>query len=215
MGIVIGASFALFIWFALYRTRALNAASLQLVAASMSVGLAGYVWQGSPRLSGSPAAERSPRAMPPVLPLELAAEFYGRFNAATPWITIANGYMARGDAPNASATLISAVRGAPRNSELWIALGNALVTQNAGRMSPAAELAFAKSLKLAPEHPGPRFFFGLALLQQGQVEKGLALWKQVLAAAPAQASWRPALVERIAIVERLDAGANGPDQQIR
>lgn len=203
MGLIIGVLLAAAIWLALHRTRALNGASLQLAAAALLIGLAGYSLQGRAGLAGSPAAERAPRPLPPVLPVELAGEFYGRFNVATPWIVIANGYMARGDGANAVTTLISAVRGAPRNSELWIALGNGLVAQNGGRMSPAAELAFAKGLSLAPQHPGPRFFYGLALLQQGKVDQGLDLWKHILRDAPPDVSWRPNLAARIAIVEQV------------
>lgn len=208
MGLLIGILLAAAVWLALRRSPALNGASLQLAAAALLIGLAGYSLQGRTGLAGGPAAERPVRPLPPVLPLELAAEFYGRFNAATPWIIIANGYMARGDGANAVTTLISAVRAAPRNSELWIALGNGLVAQNGGRMSPAAELAFTKSLNLAPQHPGPPFFYGLALLQQGKVDHGLALWKQILRDAPAEVSWRSNLAARIAIVERVRNGAS-------
>lgn len=211
MGIVIGILLAAAVWFALRRTCALDGASLQLAAAALLVGLAGYSLQGRTRLVGSPAAELPVKALPPVLPVELAADFYGRFNAATPWIIIANGYMARGDGANALATLNSAVRAAPRNSELWIALGNGFVTQNAGRMSPAAELAFAQSLRLAPQHPAPRFFYGLALLQQGRVDDSLKLWRNVLSGAPNDASWRPGLAARIAIIEEM-RNRSGGDQ---
>ena len=203
MGLIFAILLAAAIWLALRRTRAMNGGSLQLAAAALLIGLAGYSLQGRAGLAGSPAAERPPRPLPPVLSVELAGEFYGRFNAATPWIVIANGYMARGEGANAVTTLISAVRAAPRNSELWIALGNGLVAQNRGRMSPAADLAFARSLSLAPQHPGPRFFYGLALLQQGKVDQGLGLWKQILRDAPPDVSWRPNLEARVEVVEQI------------
>jgi cytochrome c-type biogenesis protein CcmH/NrfG len=41
-------------------------------------------------------------------------------------------------------------------------LGNALVLHADGMMTPAAELAFQRAAKLAPDHPGPKFFYGLA-----------------------------------------------------
>ena len=74
------------------------------------------------------AAERVAAALPPALPTALAAEFYGEFNVATSWLAIANGYMRRGNSEGAVATLTSAVRASPRTSELWIGLGNAMVT---------------------------------------------------------------------------------------
>ena len=203
MGIAIGVLVATAAWFALRRAGVRQAAALQLTAAALLLGLAGYTLQGRPDLAGAPAGERPQKALPPVLPVELAGTFYGRFNAATPWIIIANGYMGRGDTANALATLNSGVRAAPRNSELWIALGNALIAHNGGRSSPASELAYQQSMALAPQHPAPRFFYGLALLQQGQAEQGLALWKEVLRDAPATASWRPDLLARVQVVESL------------
>lgn len=206
MGLLIGIAIAGLVLAILWRGRFARGPALQLVAAALMLGLAGYALQGRVGLPGRPAAERPAKSLPPAMPIELAGEFYGRFNAATSWLAIANGYMLRGDSEGAVATLTSAVRAIPRSSQLWIALGNALVTHNGGRPSPASELAFERSAYLAPRHPGPRFFYGLMLLQQGQVEPGLNLWKQVLAQAPPNASWRAGLAARIAVVEGLRDG---------
>lgn len=203
MGLLIGIGIAGLILAILWRGRFARGAALQLVAAALMMGLAGYALQGRVGLFGSPAAERPAKALPPAMPTELAGEFYGQFNAATPWLAIANGYMLRGDSEGAVATLTSAVRAMPRSSELWIALGNALVTHNGGRPSSASELAFERSAFVAPRHPAPRFFYGLMLLQQGEVDRALVLWRQVLAGAPADASWRTGLAARIAMIEAL------------
>lgn len=203
MGLLIGIAIAGVVLAILWRGRFAQGPALQLVAAALLLGLAGYALQGRVGLSGSPAAERPAKSLPPAMPIELAGEFYGRFNAATPWLAIANGYMLRGDSEGAVATLTSAVRAIPRSSELWIALGNALVTHNGGRPSPASELAYERSAFIAPRHPAPRFFYGLMLLQQGAVDRTLVLWKQVLAEAPPSASWRAGLAARMAMVETL------------
>ena len=203
MGLLIGIAIAGFVLAILWRGRFARGPALQLVTAALLLGLAGYALQGRVGLVGSPAAERPAKPLPPAMSIELAGEFYGRFNAATPWLAIANGYMTRGDSEGAVATLTSAVRAIPRSSELWIALGNALVTHNGGRSSPASELAFERSALIAPRHPAPKFFYGLMLLQQGEVERALVLWKQVLAGAPPNVSWRAGLAARIAMVEAL------------
>lgn len=203
MGLLIGSALAGLVLAVLWHTRLVRGAALQLLAAALLFGLAGYALQGRAGLAGSPAAERRPAPLPPAMPRELTAEFYGEFNAATPWIVIADGYMARGDGAGAVATLTSAIRASPRTSELWVALGNALVSHNGGRSSPASDLAFEKGIALAPEHPGPRFFYGLMLLQQGQVEPGLGLWRRLLQQAPTRAAWRVKLAERIAVVEQV------------
>ena len=210
MGLFVAVALAAIVLALLWATRRVRGAALQLVSAAMLFGLAGYALQGEARLTGSPAAERVATPLPPALPTDLAAEFYGAFNAATPWLAIANGYLRRGDSAGAVATLTSAVRASPRTSELWIALGNAMVAHNGGRSSPASELAFRRSASLAPRHPAPRFFYGLSLLQQGQVEPGLALWKDLLAGAPEHAAWRIPLAARIAVVERVRSRAPSP-----
>ena len=205
MGLAIALALAALVLLVLWRLARLRGPGLQLLAAALLLGVAGYTLQGRAGLPGSPAAERPRASLPPALPLELAGEFYGRFNAATPWLIIANGYLQRGDSHGAVETLNSAVRASPKSSELWIALGNALVTHGGGRPSPASELAFQRSFALAPGHPAPPFFYGLMLLGQGEAGLALQLWRSLLAAAPADASWRPALAERIAAVEGLVA----------
>lgn len=203
MGLLVAVALAAGVLAVFWATRRVRGAALQLASAALLFGLAGYALQGGAQLTGSPAAERVAAPLPPALPAELAAEFYGAFNAATPWLAIADGYLRRGDSEGAVATLTSAVRASPRTSELWIALGNAMITHNGGQSSPASELAFRRSADLAPRHPAPRFFYGLSLLQQGRVERGLAVWKELLAQAPRNAPWRIPLAARIAVVESV------------
>lgn len=205
MGLILGIVMAGGAWLALWRTRRQTRASLQLLAAALLAGLAGYAFQGRTGLMGSPAAERAPVALLPAMPVELATEFFGRFNAAYPWLVIANSYMARGDSAGAVATLESAIRAAPSDAQLWIILANAMTIHAGGRISPAAQLAFRRSALLAPQHPGPAFFYGLTLLQLNQVPQALDVWRRLLANAPASSKWRLPLAERIAFVERLQA----------
>lgn len=203
MGLIIAAFMAALIWIALWRTRKVTGAALQLLGAALLTGLAGYAFQGRVGLAGSPAAEQRATALPPAMPIALANEFFGQFNGASSWLIIANSFLAKGDSGEAVATLESAIRSRPNDAQLWIGLGNALTIHNGGRISPAARLAYGRSTKLAPDHPGPAFFFGLALLQQNDVPGGLVVWRQLLTTAPPGAPWGSALAARIALVERL------------
>lgn len=203
MGLVIAAVLAALIWTGLWRTRRLTGASLQLLGAGLLTGLAGYAYQGRVGLMGSPAAERRVAALPPAMPIALANEFFGQFNGASMWLIIANSFLAKGDSGEAVATLQSGIRARPGDAQLWIALGNALTIHGGGRMTPAARLAYGRSARLAPEHPGPAFFFGLALLQQDDVAGALATWRQLLAQAPDGAPWGTKLASRIALIEAL------------
>ena len=74
----------------------------------------------------------------------------------------------------AAELLQNAVRRSPDNADLWVGYGNALVMHGGGMMSPAAQLAFQRAAALAPDHPAPRFFYGLALAQGGQLRRGRA-----------------------------------------
>lgn len=203
MGLILGAAVAGLVWLALWRTRKLNAASLQLLGAALLTGLAGYAFQGRTGLMGSPAAERGVRSLPPAMPIPLAEEFFGRFTGAYPWLVIANAFLARGDSGEAVATLASAIKARPRDVQLWIAYANAIRIHGGGRISPGARLAFERSVQIAPEHPAPAFFFGLALVQSGDVPGALTVWKQLVKKAPAGSPWGKALTERIALLERL------------
>ena len=77
-------------------------------------------------------------------------------------------------------------------------------------MTPAAELAFDRAAQIAPGHPGPRFFYGLALAQGGRFDEAERLWREVLASAPADASWRPMVEERIRMIEQARAAGQLP-----
>lgn len=214
MGLVLAVVTAALTWAALWRTRTLSGPALQLVGAALLLGLGGYALQGSVGLGGSPAAERRLSALPPVIPIEIAAEFYGRFDAAYPWLVIANGYSKRGASEDAVAILRSALKARPRDSQLWIALGNALVSHGGGRLSPAAELAFQRATQMAPRHPGPPFFYGLALLQQGRAGETLALWREAARRGPPNAGWQENLAARTKLVEQLVAREAGSSSRI-
>ena len=203
MGLIIGAAVAMLAWSALWRTRKLNAASLQLLGAALLAGLAGYAFQGRTGLLGSPAGERAVPSLPPAMPIPLAEEFFGRFTGAYSWLVIANAFLAHGNSSEAVATLASATRARPADAELWIAFANALRIHGGGRISPAARLAYEHAAQLAPDHPAPAFFFGLASVQSGDVATALSVWKQLLANAPPGSRWGEALKLRIALLEQV------------
>jgi cytochrome c-type biogenesis protein CcmH/NrfG len=72
-------------------------------------------------------------------------------------------------------------------------------------MTPAAELAFRRAATLARNHPAPKFFYGLALAQGGRLDEAEALWRGLLADAPAGARWRSQVEQQIMLVERARA----------
>ena len=171
---------------------------MQLSAAALLFGCAGYALQGRPSLPGSPRAARSAEAPIPLTRLRHA--FFGQFTGAESWLRISEALASRGNTKDAAGALGSAVREHPDDPILWIGLGNALV-DHAGMLTPASELAYRRAAQLAPGHPAPLFFMGLALARSGARDGALASWNEILAGAPANASWRPVVEDAVAALQ--------------
>jgi cytochrome c-type biogenesis protein CcmH len=190
--LLIGFSLAL-LW--LLRVRG---AMLQLAGAALLFGAAGYATSGSPGLASSTRSAEQRR--PPIPLTQLRHAFYGNFGPTEHWLIISESLASRGKTQEAAGVLQSAVREHPGDPSLWVGLGNALA-DHANTLTPASELAFKRAAELAPGHPAPRFFFGLALARSGDPKDAIALWRQILAEAPADASWRPVVEDAIAALE--------------
>ena len=181
-------------------------ALLQLTLAALFLGSAGYALQGSQELPGSP---RQARADAPPVPLaNIRHQFFGQFSSAESWLRISEALASRGNTEDAAGALQSAVRERPNDPQLWIGLGNALV-DHAGVLTPASRFAYERAAELAPGHPAPPFFMGMALARSGEPELALALWREVLARAPADASWRPLVEDGVAAVGGSEGGEGG------
>lgn len=190
---------------AIWRFARLDRAGAQLLAAALLLACAGYAWQGNPSRPGSPraAAERPP--VPETAFATLRRDMFGQFDTADRWLSIAEGRLRRGDTRGAAGVIRSAIRAHPDNSILWTGYGDALVLHGGGVLSPAADLAFRRAVALAPRHPGPRIFHGIALAQNGRFEEAERLWRQALALSPADAAWREGLEQQIEMVAQARA----------
>lgn len=180
--------------FSLYRL-GLRGPMLQLAVAAVFVGSAGYALQGHPGIGGSPRSERSEEPPPPLTKIRQA--FFGQFTSAESWLRISEALASRGNSEDAVGALKSAVREHPGDVQLWVGLGNALV-DHAGVLTPAAEYSYRRAAELAPGHPAPVFFMGLALARSGQGQAAVAIWTQMLADSPADAEWRPLVEDAVA-----------------
>lgn len=173
-------------------------AMLQICIAALLFGAAGYAALGRPSLPSSPRTAGQLQAPIPLTKLRHA--FFGRFTRTEHWLVISESYARRGQTLEAAGVLQSAVREHPGDPALWIGLGNALA-DHAGTFTPASELAFRRAIQLSPGYPAPRFFYGLALARSGDSKSALILWRQILAEAPADASWRPVVEDAVAALE--------------
>lgn len=179
------------------RLLGLRGSLLQLGAAALLFGCAGYALQGNPGLGGSPRVERADDAPVPLTRFRHA--FFGQFSGGESWMRISEAVASRGDTDKAVGVLKSAVRERPGEPMLWIGLGNALVDHARG-VSPASQFAYHRAAELAPGHPAPPFFMGLALARSGHREAAIAMWEELLENAPADAAWRPLVEDAAAAV---------------
>jgi cytochrome c-type biogenesis protein CcmH/NrfG len=167
--------------------------------------MAGYAWQGRPSLPGKPLPPIARQEVPDSEFAKMRGDLLGRFDDADRWLTISEVFQRRGDSESAAKVIQAALREHPRDPDLWLGLGNALVVHGGGLMNPAAELAFQRAARLAPNHPGPKFFYGLALAQGGRFEEAERIWRALLASAAPDSVWRPLVEERVRAIEQARA----------
>lgn len=189
----------------LWKFARFDRAALQLLGAALLLAMAGYAWQGRPGLSGKPVPPPVRKQLPDSAFSETRGAMLGQFDSASGWLTLAESYQRAGDTRGGAQIIESALKKLPNDPDLWVGLGNALVIHANGMMTPSAELAFQRASKIAPEHPGPKFFFGLALAQGGKFDEAERLWRGLLETAPADVSWRPMVEDRLAMLAQAKA----------
>jgi cytochrome c-type biogenesis protein CcmH len=118
-------------------------------------------------------------------------------------LIIADAFSRQGRHADAAAILRHALSETPRDSEAWLALGNALVEHADGALTQPALLAYRRAEELAPGSAGPGYFLGLAMIRQGQLSQARGVWQATLQSASADAAGREALQERLARLDEL------------
>lgn len=162
-------------------------------AAALMLGASGYALQGRPGLAGAPVKATDSKAVDPQVVAQLAevrGMMFGRFTSLDTAFYPADALMRSGRPQTAAQMMLGAVRQSPDDAALWTWLGMTLVEADSGTMSPAAALAFRRAMVLAPRHPGPAFFYGMAQARTGQAEAAVPLLTRALALTPATASYR-------------------------
>lgn len=175
------------------------------VASAIVLGAAGYALQGTPDLPGSPAKPQSTRPEVSAEMTELRGALFGRFTGDAAYQTAADA-MLRADLPAAAIKVtLGGIQKNPRSAALWTSLGSVLVTHDGDNVSPAALFAFRRAMQLAPNHPGPPFFLGLGFVQAGRFEDARVWRQRSLQLTPADASYRPGIAERLALLDQFMA----------
>ena len=174
----------------------------EIAAAALLFGISGYALQGHPGQAGAPQAPVENAKLADQTLIKGRQQMGAAFGQGQTWLILADALTRQGQYGAAADVLHNALAKSPKDADLWVALGNALVGHTAGVITPAAQFAFQKAANIAPDHPGPPFFMGLALAQSGRFAEARALWAELLVRSPADAPYRPDLQARLV---RLDS----------
>lgn len=206
MGLVILLLLAAAGFAALWRFGRLPANALELAGAAFLIGIAGYAWQGSPRMPGVAIEARDKPGRPTDAMLaETRRQMSGRFGTDAQWLDLTDRLIEMGQTQTAVVAARSGLRDNRLSPQLWVGLGNALVAHGDGYVSPAAEFAYRRAAALSPNDPAPAFFYGVALAQAGRTKDALNVWNALLARAPRNAPWYPQLKARVRQIEAIEA----------
>ena len=199
------------VWLALSFVARIDSSLRLPLAAAIMLGLSGYLLVGRPGLSGAPkVAVATPGSFGDALE-DPRNGMAARTGPASMWLGLSDGLIRTGNTELAAQALQQGLRAHPRDVDLWVGLGNALVAHSGGMMTPAAAMAFDRAADIQPDHPAPPFFAGLALAQGGDVEGARAIWSELLRRSPPDAPWRADLEGRLAMIPPpADAPAAAP-----
>lgn len=179
------------------------------IGAALFLGAIGYAWQGRPLLAASPATPRLVTS--PIDPeaIALRDSLLGRYTADTAYLIAADAMTRAGETRSAARAVLGGVSKLPRSFILWTWLGTTLAADAGDQVSPPALLAFRQAARLAPEHPAPPFYAGMAYVRAGQFDVARGYWAHALALSPAGTSYRSEIGLRLALLDRYLAATAG------
>lgn len=204
LALLAAAAFGALVWLRLPRLL------WSLAGAALCLGAAGYAWQGYPSLSSSPA--QSALTMAPIDPeaIALRDSLFGRYSADTAYLVAADAMTRSGDDGAAARVILGGVSKYPQSFTLWTWLGTTLAADAAGQVSPPALLAFRRAAQLAPEHPAPPFYLGMAYIRASQFREARPYWARALALSPDGTTYRKEIAVRLQLLDRLLASGAIP-----
>ncbi len=77
-------------------------------------------------------------------------------------------------------------------------LGEAIAAAAGGVVTAEAKTEFERALALDGGDVKARYFTAVAAQQDGRVDQATAIWREMLKSAPADAPWRPLVVQALA-----------------
>lgn len=184
----------------------------EITGAALLIGVAGYAWQGNPGMAGvSVEPAEKPNSFDNKS-VDARNDLGERFGTAQEWLVFSDSLNRAGKHGAAANYLRNGVKEHPKNPDLWVGLGNALVVHADGAITPAAQFAFQKAADISPEHPGPPFFLGMAYAQSGKIDQARKIWTELLKRSAEDAPWRADLESRLSTLDRMQPAMPTPGE---
>ncbi len=174
-----------------------------MIGAALMLGAAGYAWQGSPTLAASPAKAVAQFAADDPALIDLRERMLGRFTADSAYLTASDAMARAGDRRSAVRAILGGLNRYPRSVMLWTALGTALAAHDGNTPSPPTVFAFRQAIRVAPQHPAPHFFQGLAYVRANDYQTARSEWAKALVLSPPGASYRRDIAFRLMLLDQL------------
>jgi cytochrome c-type biogenesis protein CcmH/NrfG len=141
---------------------------------------------------------------------QASADLLGRFGGEAEALKQAESYFRIGR-PDLAARVLKLGLSKNRNSPaLWTGLGNAFVAHDRGFLSPSAEFAYNKALRLTPGFPGALYFYAVALAENGRIDEARPLFVSLVASMPPNMPIRAQLLADLENMGVLKQGAADP-----
>jgi tetratricopeptide (TPR) repeat protein len=176
-----------------------------MVAAALMLGAAGYALQGEPELAGHPVVTGTTITPDDGSMIELRDKMLERYTGAAAYLVAADAMTRIGERRAAVKVLLGGIRVAPKSLVLWTGLANALAAHDGDQVSPPALFAFQQAMRIAPRHPAPPFFLGLAYVRSGNFAAGRPYWARALALTPKSVSYHDEIAVRLALLDQVMA----------
>lgn len=172
--------------------------------------LAGYLYLGQPELPAKPFAERLRTPINQATPADLIARVEAQLRIkpddARGWDVIAPIYLQLGRYADAAAAFSNAMQYGGETPQRLSGFADARVGQENGIIPDDARRAYERIVALAPDRFDARLRIALAKEQDGKAADAIADIKALLAAAPADAPWRPMVERRLQRMQDAAAG---------
>jgi len=185
----------------LRRRRATAAAALVLIP--VGAGLL-YLALGSPALPGQPLSARldgaQDRSMAALI-ARVESHLEQSPDDGRGWEVIAPVYLRLGRFDDAVQANRNALRLLGETPGRQANLAEALVAQAGGVVTAEAKSLFDQVSSVDPDEPRAPFYLGLAAEQDGRRADAARIWRALLARAPADAPWLPAVRDALARAE--------------